>query len=123
MGIFSIEREWVFGAQATTNARDALLDWYITDALIEETRAPVPPGAWTRLKSTITERKFVRGYGMWVLDQTPHDPPECTPADLSEAQLAQALYLHSRPFGERRWLVGHPTLGGLSPTFITVFTL
>ena len=123
MGIFSTVREWLFGAEAPADAQDALLDWCIADALADEAQVPVPAGAWSRLKMTIAERKFVRGYGMWVLDQTFHDPPESTPADLSEAELARALYLHRRRHVERHWLVGHPTLGGLSPAFLTVFTL
>lgn len=123
MGIFSTVREWLFGAEAPADAQDALLDWCIADALADEAQVPVPAGAWSRLKMTIAERKFVHGYGMWVLDQTFHDPPEKTPAHLSDEQLKRALYLHNSRRSRGRWVVGHPTMGGLSPTFIVVFTL
>lgn len=123
MGIFSIVKRWLLRASFVQAPQDAVLDWYIADALNDEAQVPVPPGAWNRLKLAITERHIVNGYGMWVLDQVNHDPPESIPAVLSDAQLARALHIQNTRHAERRWTVGHPSLGGVSPTFIAVFTL
>lgn len=123
MGIFSVIRNWVLGPRRDGLSEDSVLDWCIADALSDETSAPVPPGAWMRLRMSIAERKIVRGYGMWVLDQTIHDPPEIESAISRNSNFELALYLHSNRHMSRRWMVGHPSLGGLSPTFITVFTL
>jgi len=122
MGISSVVRRWLWRVGIGAPPQDTLLDWWITDALTDEAQVPVPPGAWNRLRMAIAERKLVDGYGMWVLDQTPHDPPDSIPSTLSDAQLARALHVHNFCQAQRRgWAVGHPSLGGICPTFIAAF--
>lgn len=123
MGIFSVVRAWLNAGQNSGLSQDALLDWCIADALSDEAQEPVPPGAWNRLRKAVADRKAVHGYGMWVLDQTTHDPPDSIPATLSEAQFARALHIQSTYRSRQRLSFGHPSLGGVSPTFFAVFTL
>jgi len=123
MGIFSVMKNWLGAGQYRGLPQDTLLDWCIADALSEEAQEPVPPAAWNRLRKAIIDRKVVHGYGMWVLDEAIHDPPQSIPTTLSEAQLARALQIQNTRRSRRPLSFGHPSLGGVSPTFIAVFIL
>lgn len=123
MGIFSVMKNWLDAGQDNSPSQDTLLDWCIVDALSEEALEPVPPAAWNRLRKAIVDRKVVHGYGMWVLDQAFHDPPESIPTTLSDAQLARALHIQNTRWFRRPLSFGHPSLGGVSPTFFAVFIL
>lgn len=52
-----------------------VLDGWIHDALIDEATAVPPAGAWDRLRDTIRDRRPIKRYGMWVLDEPLRDPP------------------------------------------------
>lgn len=123
----AIFRQWLgwLGIRGMVAARasDAALDWYIADALADDARAPVPPGAWERLRQAAGDRRPVQGYGMWILDEAQCDPPVRSPATLTDAEMKRALRIYNRRRRVPRWLVGHPSLSGLSPTFVAVLSV
>ncbi|MBN1679114.1 MAG: hypothetical protein JW966_02400 [Anaerolineae bacterium] len=54
---------------------DQEFEFWIKDALSEEAARQPPIGAWERLCKTIADRRMIRGYGMWVLDEVSYDSP------------------------------------------------
>lgn len=88
-------RKWgarCFNAQ--WQADDRTLDAWIRDAFVPDKLSTVSPSAWERLRSSIVDRRAIRGYAMWTLDEPQHEPPENIPVTLSEREFHRAQQLH-----------------------------
>lgn len=114
--------DWLHRIGVSSRQSDALLDWYIADALSDEAQSAVPPGAWDRLRKAINERNLIRGYGMWLLDETFREPPDSPPATLSGAELERALRIFRNRQAARHHLRSPSVWGSWSPTFFVHFS-
>ncbi len=74
---------------------DPELDDLIRDVLREDAHVPLPVGSWDRLRKSITDRKPIKSYGMWILDEPLRDPPKSPPGTLNERELALAMRLYT----------------------------
>lgn len=98
MGTFSWFRRLAARVLRLPSADDRFLDGVIREALLTDAFASAPVSAWDRLRSSIVERRMVRGYGMWILDEPQREPPAETPSALSGRDLdrAQRVYENIR---------------------------
>ncbi|HMM27380.1 MAG TPA: hypothetical protein PKD46_03750 [Aggregatilineaceae bacterium] len=130
MGIFrrrgsaiKLWSEWLCRIGIGGCQSDALLDWRIADALSDDAWSTVPPGAWDRLRKAINERKLVRGYGMWVLDETFREPPDSPPATLSGVELERALRVYRKHQAAKYHRRTPSVWGSWSPTFFVHYAM
>ncbi len=94
------------------------LDDCIRDALLEDAFALPPVGAWDRLLKVITDGRLRRG--MWVLDETLHDPPENARLALSVSQHRRAERLYQLSLADQNRQVREAVWDTLLPTFASL---
>lgn len=104
---------------------DAHVDFWIREALLDDSLAQPPAGAWERLYKAIIEHRLSRNYGMWVLDEPFRDPPPAAQGMMSEQQFLRALRIHDDRNVDRRlqFRVGDAMWSHLVPTFPLVMNL
>ena len=117
MDISRVLDRWLLGRGVRRRLPDYLLDRWITEALYDETCDPVPAAVWDRLCKTIGERQFVRSHGMWVLDETFHDPPSLPPAS---RQVERALRLSRRGHTSHPWQLSHVLWANWAPPLMAI---
>ena len=88
----------------------------IQDALLDDALAYPSAGAWERLRQVIIERQM-KNYGMWVLDEPQHDPPEAPPMLLNGHDFERALRIYGNYLTNGSDLRRNVIWSGLSPTF------
>lgn len=102
---------------------DTLLDDWIAQTLREDMIGHHPSSTWECLRKAITDRKVVKSYGMWVLDQPFRDPPETTPVILTSRQLKQAQRIYDMARGRRGLQSREMIWSSLMPSLGVLFNL
>lgn len=110
---------WVWPAPPEVDGR--LLDGWIHDALIDDALASPPSGTWEKLCMAIRDRRPVKSYGMWILDEPFRDPPETLPTVLSHSELQRVLRIQSGLHSNRQFHTLREAMWSTLPaTFIAI---